>query len=198
MGQRRSPRVQHGGDADSRAEVPGIGGDGQHRVRSRAEEEVIDHRLVLEGDVSNLGRHGEHDVEVSHRQQIGLARGQPGARGGALALGTMPVAAGVVGDPPVPAVVAGLDVTAQRGGAAVLDGRHDLELAKAQMPGLGCAIRGPGAAEDVSDLERGAHRLSREAMPFAAGLPSRPRSGRADWPPPAWSCSRPGCRCRSC
>jgi hypothetical protein len=65
----------------------------------------------------------------------------------------MPVAAGVVGDPPVPAVVAGLDVTAQRGGAAVLDRRHDLELAEAEMPGMGCAIRGPGTPEDVGDLE---------------------------------------------
>jgi hypothetical protein len=36
VGQRRSPRVQHGGDADPRAEVLGIGGDGQHRVRRRA------------------------------------------------------------------------------------------------------------------------------------------------------------------
>jgi hypothetical protein len=87
VGQRRSPRVQHGGDADPRAEVLGIGGDGQHRVRSGAEQQVIDHRLVLPGDVGDLGRHGEHDVEVADRQQIGLARGQPGARGSALALG---------------------------------------------------------------------------------------------------------------
>ncbi len=49
----------------------------------------------------------------------------------------MPVAARVVGDPPVPAVVAGLDVTAQRGSAALLNRRHDLELAEAQMPGVG-------------------------------------------------------------
>lgn len=52
----------------------------------------------------------------------------------------------------MPAVVAGLDVTAQCGYAAVLDSRHDFELAEAQMPGMGCAIRGPGATEDVGDL----------------------------------------------
>lgn len=95
-----------------------------------------------------------------------------GARRGTLALGAMPVAAGVVGDPPVPAVVAGLDVTAQRGGAAGLNRRHDLELAEAQMPGMGCAIGGPGTSEDVGDLERGAHWLNRAAIPFASGLPS--------------------------
>lgn len=76
------------------------------------------------------------DVEIADWQQIGLARGQPSARGSALALGTVPVAAGVVGDPPVPAIIASFDVTAQRRGAAVLDRRHDLELAEAQMPGV--------------------------------------------------------------
>ncbi len=164
--------MQYGGDADARAEVPGIGGDGQHRVRSRAEQQVIDHRLVLPRDIRDLGRQREHDVEVSHGQQIGLARGQPGARRRTLALGAMPVAAGVVGDPPVPAVVAGLDVTAKGCGAAGLDRRHDLELAEAQMAGMGCAIRGPGTPQDVGDLDRGAHRFNRAAMPFAWGLPS--------------------------
>lgn len=115
----------------------GIGCDDQHRVCGGAEQQVIDHRLVPPGDVGDLGRHREHNVEVADRQQIGLTRGQPDPRGSALALGTMPVAAGVVGDPPVPAVVAGLDVTSQRSGAAILDRRHGLELAEAQMPGVG-------------------------------------------------------------
>lgn len=93
------------------------------------------------------------DVEIADRQQVGLARCQPGARGGALAFGAMSVAAGVIGDPPVSAVVAGLDVTAQRGGAAVLDRRHDLELAEAEMSGMGRAIGWPAAPEDIGDLE---------------------------------------------
>jgi hypothetical protein len=60
-------------------------------------------------------------VEVTDRQQVCLALGQPGARGGALALGTVPVAAAVIGDPPMAAVLAGLDVTAQSRRAAMLD-----------------------------------------------------------------------------
>ena len=84
--QRRSPRMQHGGNANPRAEVLGVGRDGQHRVRGSAEQQVVDHRLVLPGNVGDLGRHREHDVEVADRQQIGLTRGQPGARGSALAL----------------------------------------------------------------------------------------------------------------
>ncbi len=51
------------------------------------------------------------------------------------------------------AVHAGFDVAAERGGPAVLDGRHDLELAEAEMPGMGRAIGRPAAPEDIGDLE---------------------------------------------
>ena len=60
----------------------------------------------------------------------------------------------------------------------------EIELAEAEMPGMGRAIVGPGAAEDVGDLERGAHRFNRE-VPC---LPSRQRSGRAMLPPPMLWC----------
>ena len=69
----------------------------------------------------------------------------------------MPVATGVVGDAPLAAVLAGLDVTAKGRGAAVLDRRHDLELLQCQMPCMGGPVGGPGSAEDVGNLDRGAH-----------------------------------------
>jgi hypothetical protein len=59
------------------------------------------------------------------------------------------------------AVLASLDMTAQGGRAALLDRRHDLELMKAQVSGMGGPISGAGSTEDIGDLERGAHRLSR-------------------------------------
>ena len=65
----------------------------------------------------------------------------------------------------MPAVLAGLDVPAQGSGAAVFDRRHDLELIQAQAPGMGCPVRWTCGAEDVGDLERGAHGLSRRALP---------------------------------
>ena len=96
VGHRRAPSVEHGGDADAGAEMPGIGGDGEQRLGRRAEQQVVDHRLVLVGDCGDLGRQGEDQVEVADRQQIGLAGGEPVPRRRALALGTMAVAAGVV------------------------------------------------------------------------------------------------------
>jgi hypothetical protein len=145
--------VEHGGDADPRAQVSRIGGDRQHRLGRRVEQQVIDDSLVVEGDVGDLGRQGEDDVEVSDRQQVGLALGQPGARGSALALRAVPVAAAVIGDALVPAVVAGLDMATERGGTAMLDRRHDLELVEAQLPGMGGPICGAGSTEDIGDLE---------------------------------------------
>ena len=77
----------------------------------------------------------------------------------------------------MPAVFAGLDVPAQRSGAAVLDRRHDLELDEVQVPGMGGPVAGPGSAEDVGDLERGTHRLSRAAILLTPGTWPDDRAG---------------------
>ena len=78
VGHRRAPGVEHGGDADAGAEVLRVGRDRQHRLRRRPEQQVVDERLVLEGDVGDLGGQREDDMEVADRQQVGLALGQPG------------------------------------------------------------------------------------------------------------------------
>jgi hypothetical protein len=43
------------------------------------------------------------------------------------------------------------------GGATGLDRRHDLELAEAQMPGMGEPIAMTGRAKDIGDLDAVAH-----------------------------------------
>src|SRR3954464_9021931 len=107
------------------------------------------------GDVGDRGRQGEHDMEVRPRQEVGLALCEPLLRGCALALRAMPVAAAVVGDDGVRAVLAARDMAAERRRAATLDRRHDLELAEAHMAGVGRAPGGPVVAEDVRDLQSG-------------------------------------------
>jgi hypothetical protein len=77
--------------------VLGISGDGEQRLGRRAEQQVVDHRLVLVGDRGDLGRQGEDQVEVADRQQVGLAGGQPVLRRRALALRAMPVTADPMG-----------------------------------------------------------------------------------------------------
>src|SRR6266571_5520786 len=135
MGHRRAPSMEHGGDADAGAEMLWIGSDGEQCLGRRAEQQIVDHRLVLVGDWGDLGRQGEDYMEIADRQQISLARGKPVPCHRALTLGTMAVATRVVGDPAVAAILAALDMAAESSRAATLDRRHHLELAKAQMPG---------------------------------------------------------------
>ena len=52
-------------------------------------------------------------MEVSDRQQVGLPLGEPYPRRRALTLRTVPVAAGVIDNAPLAAVLAGLDMTAK-------------------------------------------------------------------------------------
>src|SRR3546814_3734208 len=110
IGQLRAPCVEDGCEADPGAEVLRVGGNRQHRIGRRLEQQVIDERLVVEGDRGDLGRQREHDVEIADREEVGLAGLEPGACSSALAPRAMPVAATVVGDPPMPAVGAGFDM----------------------------------------------------------------------------------------
>ena len=88
-----SPSMEHGGGADARAEVLGIGSDGEQRLGRSAEQQVVDHRLVLVGDHADLDRQGEDQVEVADRQQVSLAGGEPVLCRRALTLRAMAVAA---------------------------------------------------------------------------------------------------------
>src|SRR5215469_12182376 len=80
----------------------------------------------------------------------------------------MAIAARVVRDAAVAAILAALDMPAKRGRAALLDRRHDLELPQAHMPGIGPAPIGPMTIKDVCDLQHRASHCRR------LGLGSRP------------------------
>src|SRR4029077_1906996 len=96
----------------------------------------------------------EHDVIIRHRQQVGLAFGQPFLGRCTLAFWAVPIAAGVVGDRRIGAVLTARDMAAEGCGAAALDRRHHLELAEAHMAGIGWTPSGPIVAENVRDLQR--------------------------------------------
>jgi len=154
LGQRRSPGMQHGGEPYSRTEVLGVGGDGDQGFGGGFEQQVIDDRCVVVGDVGDRPRQGEDDMEIGHRQQIGLAVGEPLLGSSGLALWAMPVAAGVVRDAQVRAVLTAFDMPAQRRCSAAFDRRHGLELAEAHMAGMKRTPSRPTMAEDVRHLDR--------------------------------------------
>ena len=71
--------MQHGRDTDPCAEALGIGGDGERRLGRRHHQQVVDHALVLVGDIAQLAWQRVHDVKVRHRQQLRFTVGQPSA-----------------------------------------------------------------------------------------------------------------------
>src|ERR1700738_4368574 len=77
MSHGRTPAVQYRRDADAGSEVLRIGRDGEHRLRRGLEQQIVDHGLVLVGDVANRRRQREDDMEVGNREQFRLARRHP-------------------------------------------------------------------------------------------------------------------------
>jgi hypothetical protein len=78
MRQRRAPRMENGYDADAGAQVFGISRNRDHRLGR--EQDVVDRRLVLIGDVGNDRRQREHEVIIGDGQEFGLALGKPRLR----------------------------------------------------------------------------------------------------------------------
>jgi hypothetical protein len=68
VGKRRAPGVENGEDADAGAKVFGIGRDGDQGLGRGLEQDVVDRGLVVVGDIGDLCRQREDDVEVRHRQ----------------------------------------------------------------------------------------------------------------------------------
>src|SRR5215467_13813489 len=92
-------------------------------------------------------------MEVGHGQELGIAFGEPLLCGRTLALWAVPVATAVVGNGGVGTVLAARDMAAESRRAAVLDRRHHLELAEADMAGIGLTPCRSMAAEDIRDLQ---------------------------------------------
>ena len=84
----------------------------------------------------------------------------------------MPIAAGIVGDADLAAILTGLDMAAEGCGAAGLDRRHHLELAETEMAGMGRTPGGAMTMEDVGDLQRRAAHRRRVTRPAAPRPPA--------------------------
>jgi hypothetical protein len=168
-----SPGVQDGHQPDLGAQMPGIGGDDAQRIGGGREQDAVDDGLIVESDLGDRRRHSEDDMEVRYRQQLGLSVGQPLSTRQPLALRAVPVAAGIVGDAKLAAVVALFDMTAQHCRAAGFDGAHDPALAAAQMAGMDLTVRGTVAAEDIRHLQRAVH-----AKAQAGGVTERCKRSR--------------------
>jgi hypothetical protein len=156
MRQGLAPGVENGDHTGLGAEVLWIGADDADRLGRGLEQNVIHDRLVLKGDGGDGGRHGEDDMEIGDRQQVGLTICKPLGARQALALWTVPVAAAVVGDADRAAVIALLDVTAEGCGAASLDRGHDAALV-GQEPTALCGTERIAVVAEMSATSSAGH-----------------------------------------
>jgi hypothetical protein len=73
------PSVQHGRDAERRAEAAAIAAEREQRLRRRREEGREEAAAVVPREPPQRGRQGEDDVEVRGRQEARQARVNPAA-----------------------------------------------------------------------------------------------------------------------
>ena len=155
-----APGVEHAQTPNRRAEMFRVDRDLEQRGRARAEEQVVDHLLVLEREPRELVRQREDDVVVADRQQFLLPRREPLVAGAGQALRTVPIPTRVVRNGAMITARAAIEMAAQCRRAAT---RQSAEHA----PVLGLRLR--RFLSKVSSLEfpRGAEvaarrRVSRE------------------------------------
>jgi len=72
-------------------------------------------------------------------------------------------------------------MTAEGGAAALLDGRHDLQLAEAQVPLLLLAPRRPVGAEDIRDLQAVGTNVPYSGRGGSSGLSTLRKVSVATW-----------------
>ena len=145
--------MEHGRHADVTAEVTGIAAEPRQRGGGGVKQQTVDQaRMALRERVEGM-REREDDMEVRNRQNLAAAGGKPALSGHALALRTVAVAAGVVGDALGAARGADGPMAAQYSGAALGDGVQAAVLGGGQAMGAPM-VRGVGA-HDVGQFEAG-------------------------------------------
>jgi hypothetical protein len=123
------PGVQNCGEADLGLQALIVPGQLQQGPGRGLKQQIVDEFRVASGQRLEVVGQGDHQVEVPGGQEPLPALGQPPGLLEALALGTVAVAAGVIGDGQVAAALAAhVQVAAQAGGAALFDIPHGLAL----------------------------------------------------------------------
>ena len=147
------PGVEHPDDPGLCPEVSRIGGQQLESLPRGRHQEAVDLPLVGACEVTQLFGESEGQKEVGTGQEPGPLPVEPAARAIPAALGTMPIAAGMVAVEQLTTLVALAKVPTESSRATPLDVRHHFEVrwqhAGAELLTIGTSRR----AEDVRDLE---------------------------------------------
>jgi hypothetical protein len=175
------PGVQHRRDTELRGRTQPlrIAAELEQRVGGGFHEQLEDDRAIAQRQGAQLRREREDDMKVVGRKDAPHARPDPARLREALALGTMPIATGIVRRTLVSAGGAHIEVATELCGAAAHERAHDGALVVAQ----GLAQQGAEVlACDIAELRRCACPARRAGMQGHDAACVSPSSGRA-WCP---------------
>ena len=113
-----APGMEYGEYSDACAEMAWISGDLQQGLGGGAKQQVVEQVLVAECERCQLLRQGEDDCEYATGNRLAACLAEPAIASRGLTLGTMPVAAGEIGDVLIRTGIALLQVSAEGGGTA--------------------------------------------------------------------------------
>ena len=149
-----TPRVQDHQPTDVAPQTLGIRGDVSEGVRRGLQQEVVHHTFIGERQTCEGLRHREDDVDVPDGQEFLFASRHPGVPRRGQTLRAMPIAAAVVGEGRVCALLTAIAVSTECRRSALGDGEEDAPV----LGGHSGAVRlqKPIAvlAHDVGHLER--------------------------------------------
>jgi hypothetical protein len=123
-----TPGVQHRQEADLGAEVLGVLGYPPQGLARGAEQDIVNHSLVVKRKLRELIGNGKHHVKVVDRQKLGPLLVQPLGLGQRLTLGAVAITARVVRHTSMSAPVALISVAAKPRSATLLDCSHHAVL----------------------------------------------------------------------
>ena len=164
-----APCVQHGEEAEPGAQPFGIGPHLQQRLRHGAKQNAVDHALVLQGQRPKFAWKRENHVRVGNRQNVFGAGRKPLVPFPRVAFGTVAVAARLVFDHLMRAVVALLYELAECGGAARTDVPEGFPLLVAQRVPPAVEEGPPVLSEDIGDFQPMLLQRCRWSFDFATG-----------------------------
>ena len=127
------PGMQHGEEADFRAEVFRIASDFEKSFCTGAEQQIVDDFLVLQSQWSKLRRKCEDHMDVARREKFSLTCGDPAFPGRSLTLRAVSIAAAVARDGgTMPATGAFIEMTAECSGTTPRNGQQHFDVLPAE------------------------------------------------------------------
>src|SRR5258708_28775094 len=148
------PGMQHGEEADFRAEVFRIASDFEKCFRTGTEQQIVDDFLVLQSQWSKLRRKCEDHMDVACREKFPATRGDPPFPSGGLTLRAVPVSAAVIRDGgAMPAAGALIDMTAKCGGTTPRNGQQHFDMLPADPLTIAFDKSSSRGADKIGHLE---------------------------------------------